>query len=104
MTTNKQRDLLAPLRNKLSDRTCWTRKAAARDKYGHSISPRSRQACAWCLGGLIRAVVPLPHREAVVRELQERVEARKGHTSIAAFNDACDFDELHELLSEPLYE
>ena len=48
--------LLADAAQLIRDRRNWTRRALARDRYSHPVSPASERAVRWCLGGaLLRA-------------------------------------------------
>lgn len=38
----------------LSDKSKWIKRASARDIFGHDVSPRYEGAICWCLEGAIR--------------------------------------------------
>jgi hypothetical protein len=48
--------LLGDAAQLIQDRRKWTRRALARDRHSHPVSPASERAVRWCLGGaLLRA-------------------------------------------------
>lgn len=65
----------------------WCQDAPARDIFGHAVSPRSRDACSWCLAeGIWRITPVLNHRKDRVRSIQDAIGAEIKRPTVA-WND-----------------
>lgn len=91
----------------IGSRKTWTTYALARDRSGEEVSPRSKEACAWCTVGAIKRELDLTDEVDLHQQLDRAAEDlfpgaptiihindRKGHDAVMA----C-FDRVKERLT-----
>jgi hypothetical protein len=71
----------------LTDESKWTRRAYARNRWGHVTGVRENDAVCWCLFGAVEKCYGWTVEGLRARKNIEGVLAELGYDSIAQFND-----------------
>lgn len=111
MPTEKQQDLLAPVRAILSGHERWTKHTYAEDADGYIVRPESVAACKWCLVGAVIKAYPSDGmndqltRAQIFGTLRKRIGKRDLGFGIPYWQDrpGREFADIEEILREPIY-
>ena len=104
--TKAKTDLLEPLRALLCDASKWTTGTYARNAAGQPVEWKDATAVCWCLDGAILKAYPRIATDArmkVFTALRNRVNPiGAACPSLAGWQDKHSFEEIQELLREPI--
>lgn len=97
----ERKDLLAPVRELLSEPERWCKQYMALTDDGALVGSVERRAARWCLMGAVRKAYELESEGLILDELRRRLDV----PSVSAWNDAADrtHADIMALLEAPFY-